>query len=101
MATVRSAICTCQGTDVSCLKITDEEWQKLHVPFLNTLAMSAFGLDGCKDFQLTAIRAGLQGEHSFVVAATGGGKSLCYQLFATYTQGIVLVVSPLQVLIKD
>jgi ATP-dependent DNA helicase RecQ len=55
--------------------------------------------------QEDAIRAILNGQNPLVMMATGGGKSLCYQLPAlmlSRTQkGLAIVTSPLQALMED
>lgn len=51
--------------------------------------------------QREAIEAALSGRDSLVLLPTGGGKSLCYALFAAYTQKTAVVVSPLISLMVD
>lgn len=61
-----------------------------------------FGLEAFRPWQREAIEA-LVGEPGrvLVVAPTGGGKSLTYQLPAAVLDGLTLVVSPLVALMED
>ena len=61
----------------------------------------AFGYDDFKPGQLRVIRQAMSGGHSVLLAPTGNGKSLCYQLPALLNPGLTLVVSPLIALMKD
>lgn len=57
-----------------------------------------------KDFrpqQLRTINAVLSKNDVVLVAPTGGGKSLCFQLPAVMTAGLTVVVSPLISLMED
>ncbi len=63
---------------------------------------SRFGLEAFRPWQREAIDAvlGVPGR-ALVVAPTGGGKSLTYQLPAAVLDGMTLVISPLVALMED
>ena len=60
-----------------------------------------FGFTSFKNLQESIIRNLLEGNHSFVIMPTGGGKSLCYQLPAMILDGTAIIVSPLIALMKN
>ena len=60
-----------------------------------------FGFDNFKDNQEAIIRSILNGQNTFVIMPTGGGKSMCYQLPAMISPGTAIVVSPLIALMKN
>jgi ATP-dependent DNA helicase RecQ len=69
---------------------------------LDVLLLRHFGLPSLRGFQREAIDALLRGKgRVLLVAPTGGGKSLCYQLPAVALPGTVLVLSPLISLMED
>lgn len=61
----------------------------------------SFGFDQFKGEQEEIIQNVLDGNNTFVIMPTGGGKSLCYQLPALHTEGTAIIVSPLIALMKN
>jgi ATP-dependent DNA helicase RecQ len=60
-----------------------------------------FGFEQFKGRQEEAINSLLNGNDTFVIMPTGGGKSLCYQLPAMILEGCAIIVSPLIALMKN
>ena len=60
-----------------------------------------FGFNNFKGLQEGVINSVLEGNDTFVIMPTGGGKSLCYQLPALVSEGVAIIVSPLIALMKN
>lgn len=75
------------------MQITDEKLKQYLKEF--------FGFDSFLDNQKDVIKNILEGNDTFVLMPTGGGKSLCYQLPALILPGTAIVISPLIALMKN
>ncbi len=60
-----------------------------------------FGFSKFKGNQKAIVESVVNGNDTFVIMPTGGGKSLCYQLPAIVQEGTAIVVSPLIALMKN
>ncbi|KAK8712518.1 hypothetical protein V6N13_147757 [Hibiscus sabdariffa] len=84
---------------VSCTEELDvgSNWESKVISLLR----KHFGYSSLKRFQKEALAAWLAHQDCLVLAATGSGKSLCFQIPALLTGKVVVVVSPLISLMHD
>ncbi|KAH7709739.1 ATP-dependent DNA helicase Q1 [Aphelenchoides avenae] len=83
---------------------TNAKWEKETFPWSDDARKALreiFRLHDFRPLQKSAINAVMSKEDCLVIMSTGGGKSLCYQLPAVISNGVVLVVSPLVSLVED
>ncbi|MFT5859721.1 MAG: ATP-dependent DNA helicase RecQ [Flavobacteriaceae bacterium] len=73
----------------------------MEVLSLKDTLKSFFGFDSFKGDQEEIIQNVLDGNNTFVIMPTGGGKSMCYQLPAIMSEGTAVIVSPLIALMKN
>ncbi|MBW7844751.1 MAG: ATP-dependent DNA helicase RecQ, partial [Bacteroidia bacterium] len=60
-----------------------------------------FGFEQFKGDQEKIVNSVINGDDTFVIMPTGGGKSLCYQLPALMLPGVTIIISPLIALMKN
>ena len=68
---------------------------------LHQILKKFFGFDSFKGNQEAIIKNLLEGNNTFVIMPTGGGKSMCYQLPALMKEGTAIIISPLIALMKN
>jgi ATP-dependent DNA helicase RecQ len=66
-----------------------------------TVLRQRFGFDDLRPAQVRAVQSVLERHDTLIVLATGGGKSICYQLPALLLDGLTVVISPLIALMRD
>lgn len=70
-------------------------------PDLKEALRNYFGFDSFKGEQEEIVHNLLNGNDTFVIMPTGGGKSVCYQLPALIMPGTAIIISPLIALMKN
>lgn len=80
---------------------TVHRFPSLAVNDLTRQLSERFGFARFRPGQEEVIRAVMAGRDALAVMPTGQGKSLCYQLPATFLPGLTLVISPLIALMQD
>ena len=68
---------------------------------LESVLLKYWGYSRFRPFQKPIIQGVLDGHDGIAVIATGGGKSVCYQLPAILLEGLTIVISPLISLMQD
>lgn len=78
-------------------KIENFEWSYR----LRETMKNVFKLNEFRPQQLKTINCVMAKKDVIMIAPTGGGKSLCYQLPAMLSDGLTIVISPLISLMED
>jgi ATP-dependent DNA helicase RecQ len=68
---------------------------------IDEVLRGVWGYDSFRPGQRSAIEAQVAGKDALLIAPTGGGKSITYQLPALLRPGVTIVVTPLVALMKD
>ena len=82
-------MCTVIKPDVIIVYITEHRDAQL-----TGLLVKHFKKTSFKDWQLTVIKATVDGKNSLIVQPTGSGKSLCFQFPGVVTGKITVVLMP-------
>ncbi|MFM7886555.1 MAG: RecQ family ATP-dependent DNA helicase [Pseudanabaena sp.] len=72
------------------------EWSEIRQTF-----QRIWGYEDLRTSQREIVSSLLRGQDSLAIMATGGGKSICFQLPAILNEGLTLVISPLLALMED
>lgn len=75
---------------------TFKEWTRVQQTF-----QKIWGYADLRESQREVVSSLLKGRDSLAIMATGGGKSICFQLPAILNEGLTLVISPLLALMED
>uniref|UniRef100_A0A182K6V6 ATP-dependent DNA helicase n=1 Tax=Anopheles christyi TaxID=43041 RepID=A0A182K6V6_9DIPT len=83
---------------------SDGDWEQENYPWspkARELLTQVFSIKDFRPKQLATINAIMSGNDVLLLAPTGGGKSLCFQLPALLSNGLTVVISPLISLMED
>ncbi|KAJ0253783.1 ATP-dependent DNA helicase Q-like SIM [Hirschfeldia incana] len=80
-----------------CSEAASSTWERR----VSSILRNRFGISSLKGFQREALSTWVAHKDCLVLAATGSGKSLCFQIPALLTGKVVVVISPLISLMHD
>uniref|UniRef100_A0A1J3I2S3 ATP-dependent DNA helicase n=1 Tax=Noccaea caerulescens TaxID=107243 RepID=A0A1J3I2S3_NOCCA len=80
-----------------CSEASSSTWENS----VSSILQNRFGISSLKNFQREALSMWVAHQDCLVLAATGSGKSLCFQIPALLTGKVVVVISPLISLMHD
>jgi ATP-dependent DNA helicase RecQ len=96
------SLCLPTGTNTAAAsRLTSDDTIEVLAKRTKKIMKEVFGIRKLRHLQPKSIECFLRRQSHIVVMATGGGKSLCYQLPALVLGGTTIVVSPLIALMND